>query len=75
MTSVLEPLSSDVFAGRYTALGAVEECLRRIEKQDGAVQSFVAIREEAARAEARELDESPEGSESSMDTTTRSDDK
>lgn len=59
MTSVYEPLSSDVFAGRYTALGAVEECLRRIEKQDGAVQSFVAIREEAARDEARQLDESP----------------
>ena len=60
MTSILEPLSSDVFAGRYTALGAVEECLRRIEKQDGAIQSFVAIREEAARDEARQLDESPD---------------
>ena len=60
MTSFLEPLSSGVFAGQYTALGAVEECLRRIEKQDGAVQSFVAIREDAARDEARQLDESPD---------------
>jgi len=60
MTSAHESLSSDVFAGRYTALGAVEECLRRIARQDATVKSFVAIREEAAREEARQLDESPD---------------
>lgn len=42
--------------GHSTALGAVEECLSRIAEQDPAIQSFVALREDAAREEARELD-------------------
>lgn len=53
MKPPIEPLSSQVFSGRCTAVEAVEECLRRISEYDPEVQSFVAIREEAALAEGR----------------------
>ena len=60
MKPPIEPLSSQVFSGRCTAVEAVEECLRRISEYDPEVQSFVAIREEAALAEAGILDEIPQ---------------
>jgi Asp-tRNA(Asn)/Glu-tRNA(Gln) amidotransferase A subunit family amidase len=45
-----------IATGRATAVGAVEECVRRIRERDAALGSVVALRVEDALAEAKALD-------------------
>jgi Asp-tRNA(Asn)/Glu-tRNA(Gln) amidotransferase A subunit family amidase len=53
------PIGERVLAGSMTSVQAVEACLERIERLDGALRSFVQLRADAALSEAAALDAAP----------------
>ncbi|HXG61140.1 MAG TPA: Asp-tRNA(Asn)/Glu-tRNA(Gln) amidotransferase subunit GatA [Planctomycetota bacterium] len=50
-------LRQDIVSGKVRAAGALERFLERIERADGRVRAFLTVTAEAARAQARRVDE------------------
>jgi aspartyl-tRNA(Asn)/glutamyl-tRNA(Gln) amidotransferase subunit A len=53
----LAQVSAEIRSGRVSPADAAEACLRRIEKRDGALNSYMTVTGEAALAEAKRLGE------------------
>jgi aspartyl-tRNA(Asn)/glutamyl-tRNA(Gln) amidotransferase subunit A len=53
----LQELSAEIRARRVSPVEAADACLRRIEERDGQLNSFLTVRADAAREEARRLEE------------------